>query len=284
MTHELFWNKALELTKTAIAVKSLIPLETLTRYFPNTREEIFEIRTLVSSYTPNTLNYGPHHNPFHPWDTNLEISNILDKHVLILNKYPVQPGHMLLITKNWEPQDGWLTLNDWSALSKVNEDTKGLWFFNSGPLAGASQPHRHLQLLRRTTESPACPRDNWFTNLLNSSTISDSILSRSCDVRLISHTNLLHNGDYLYENYLGMCKKMDIGSPEKDLKPKYPYNLLITSNWMALIRRSKECAYGFSINALGFAGYLLCRDNSNLDWLEKNGPVSLLENVVFPII
>ena len=40
-------------------------------------------------------------------------------------------------------------IKDWRAIQQVNKDTSGLWFFNSSPIAGASQPHRHFQLLRR---------------------------------------------------------------------------------------------------------------------------------------
>ncbi|MBL6797423.1 MAG: ATP adenylyltransferase, partial [Synechococcus sp. BS307-5m-G39] len=49
---------------------------------------------------------------------------------------------------------------------------------------------------------------------------------------------------------------------------------------MALIRRRKERASGFSLNALGFAGYLLATENSDLGWLEQHGGERLLQEVV----
>ena len=38
----------------------------------------------------------------------------------------------------------------------------GLWFFNSAPEAGASQPHRHLQLLPRDEGQIICPEAEKF--------------------------------------------------------------------------------------------------------------------------
>jgi len=46
-----------------------------------------------------------------------------------------------------------------------------------------------------------------------------------------------------------------------------------------MIRRRQEHVAGFSINALGFAGYLLLTEHSNLDWLKAHGPWALLEAV-----
>ena len=118
-------------------------------------------------------------NPFLPCDQDLMIAPIGEQHNLILNKFPVQIGHMLLITNEWAPQKGWLNINDWKALEIVNEDTSGLWFFNSAPHAGASQPHRHLQLLSRSKDELTCPRNNWFEELIKIQNCNQSNLTKS---------------------------------------------------------------------------------------------------------
>ena len=51
---------------------------------------------------------------------------------------------------------------------------------------------------------------------------------------------------------------------------------------MALIRRRCEEACGFSINALGFAGYLLATEQSDQDWIQQNGAEALLRRGVPP--
>ena len=54
----------------------------------------------------------------------------------------------------------------------------------------------------------------------------------------------------------------------------------MTESWMALISRSQEHVMGFSINALGFAGYLLATQRSDLSWLQSHGGEQLLRRVV----
>ena len=61
-----------------------------------------------------------------------------------------------------------------------------------------------------------------------------------------------------------------------------PYNLLISNKWFVLIPRSKEGHKGFSLNAIGYAGFLLATAESNLAWLHENGPSQLLAEAAIP--
>ena len=87
----------------------------------------------------------------------------------------------------------------------------------------------------------------------------------------------------LYNDYLHASKRIGLGEPTRNQEPLYPYNILLSRKWMAIIRRSTDGLYGFSINALGFAGYLLATSDSNISWLDINGPEKLLENLVDPL-
>ena len=84
----------------------------------------------------------------------------------------------------------------------------------------------------------------------------------------------------IFEFYLELSKKLGLGNPISDKKPIYPYNILITNKWIAIIKRKKDHIHGFSINVLGFAGYLLVTENSNINYLQKFGPEKLLESFV----
>ena len=79
---------------------------------------------------------------------------------------------------------------------------------------------------------------------------------------------------------LKLTKRLGLGDPINDTKPKYPHNILITNNWIAIIKRRQDQIQGFSVNGLGFAGYLLVTDKSNINYLKKYGPEKLLENFV----
>ena len=167
VSKESYWQLALDKTETAIETKALIPLTTIIDNSNFIKSETFEIRKLIDKKKLKIKNKSDQNNPFLPWDPRLEIATIGNKHVLILNKYPVQYGHMLLITSNWSPQSSWLNHSDWNAVSNVENNTSGLWFFNSGPKAGASQGHKHIQLLPRSEIEAICPRENWIKSKIN---------------------------------------------------------------------------------------------------------------------
>ena len=58
-----------------------------------------------------------------------------------------------------------------------------------------------------------------------------------------------------------------------------PYNLLITREWMLFAPRSREKWEATSVNASGFAGALLVRDEDELARVRSVGPMQLLRHV-----
>ena len=83
----------------------------------------------------------------------------------------------------------------------------------------------------------------------------------------------------IQELYETGCKILGIGDVKLHLKPLKPYNLLITSHWIYIIKRRIDSFRGYNINALGFAGYLIQTEESNTKWLNFNGPDKLLLEV-----
>ena len=273
-------ERALSCTKHALQFGALVPLTTTLTFLPGEEETTFELRHLAGATPKHLREAGPKPNPFRPWDQRLEVDLIGSNHALILNKFPVQIGHMLLITRDWAPQNGWLNASDWSALTAVDRETTGLWFLNSNPDAGASQPHRHLQLLPRDVGEKSCPREEWFLRF--DRTVSDpeqDLLRQSIRVAQLTTG---FNASELHATYQQLCEQLNLGSPRQDKCPRSAYNLLLTRTWMAVVRRSREGVHGFSVNALGFAGCLLSTDGANLAWLQKAGPDALLRAVIDP--
>jgi len=274
MSKEIYWEKALQKTKISINSNSLFPLQTNDITKNLYKGDDFIIRELdITKFKKNT-SIGPKINPFKPWDNILEIDSIGKYHQLILNKYPVQLGHILLITNEWKEQNGWLDIKDWEAIKEVNKDTSGLWFFNSGPLAGASQPHRHIQLLRRDPSELSCPREKWILDL-NNVNYKNKKFSKNIILKKFSKSL---NEENINEIYKDLAYKLGLGDPRKDKKPRYPYNLIFTNRWIILIKRKTDNLFGISINALGYAGYILVTEKSDINYLRKLGPEKLLEN------
>ena len=272
------WKRALHVSKTAIASKDLIPLETSTEFINCSYKEVYQLRHFHGETPKQTNELGPRINPFRPWNKNLEIKSINKNYVLILNKYPVQLGHMLLISKSWQPQIDWFSIKEWEAVTNVDKNTSGLWFYNSGKNAGASQPHRHIQLLPRHHSEQTCPREKLFCKLIQD---NGNILYKNYNKTYT--ISKLHNKNFdseeLHNTYKKLCKNSGLGIYKENIYPKYDYNLLFTRNWMVMIVRKVDTVHGFDINALGFAGYILATSNSDLKWLSIYGIDKLLSEV-----
>jgi sulfate adenylyltransferase (ADP) / ATP adenylyltransferase len=236
----------------------------------------FLMRRLVS-HTPKHLRAGgPKPNPFLPWDPRLEVSRLGDSHVVLLNKFPVEPGHVLVISQQWQPQSGWLSQQDWRAVAEVDGDTGGLWFFNSCAAAGASQPHRHLQLLPRRQGEPSCP----LAPLIQAQLRGGQAWKWRYAISPRSQPGA--TADELAHLYGEHAGRLGLGDPRHDPQPRHPYNLLFNDHWLLTVLREREHCAGFSLNALGFAGYLLATDGSDLHWLRREGPWQLLRAVAAP--
>ena len=277
MTSELL-RKATEVTVAATASGALVPLDTTLTHLMGDEGSRFELRHLLSATPKHLRASGPKPNPFLPWDPRLEVDRIGESHVVILNKYPVQTSHMLLITQDWQPQTGWLSMEDWLSLARIDATTTGLWFFNSGPDAGASQPHRHLQLLPRAAGERICAREDWFRRCAqNTTTSAEDPLLRSSRVAAVSSPL---TGEALQKLYLALADDLGLGHPTTDDCPRGAYNLLLSRQWMAIVRRRREGIRGFSVNALGFAGSLLSTEASDRQWIQDSGPEALLQAVV----
>ena len=86
-------------------------------------------------------------NPFLPYDPELYVGDLPPAHVCLLNKFNVVDHHLLIVTREFEHQETALTPADFAAMWSCLQQIDGLAFYNSGTVAGASQPHKHLQLV-----------------------------------------------------------------------------------------------------------------------------------------
>ena len=85
--------------------------------------------------------------PFLPPEPELTLGALSETHFAVLNKFNVLDSHLLIVTRALEHQETLLTLADMEALAFCLGELDGLGFYNGGALAGASQSHKHLQLV-----------------------------------------------------------------------------------------------------------------------------------------
>lgn len=226
---------------------------------------------------------GKNFNPFLPYEEDLFVSDLTNTHLCLLNKFNAVDHHLLMITREFEEQENQLNLADFLAVTLTLREIEGLVFYNSGKLAGASQRHKHLQLvpLPLVSQGVSLPISPWITDVCLKQEINTipqfPFINAIAACPDICSTNPLEIAPILLEKYQQLLTKMDL-DPQKSGKPA-PYNLLMTRQWMMVIPRSQESYKNISINSLGFAGALLVRNAEQMEQLKQIGPLTFLQKV-----
>ncbi|MBW2526184.1 MAG: phosphorylase [Deltaproteobacteria bacterium] len=297
MSGDDLWTRVLERTREAAAcgAQQSIPtdyefvddgdIRFLVRVVANLKRKDAERKAV----DPFRLPRQAQANPFLPYDEELFVAHLSSSHVCLLNKFNVVDHHLLIVTRGYEEQEDLLTLADFEALWRCLDRIDGLGFYNAGAAAGASQRHKHLQLvpLPLAPTGPAVPIGPLLRLAPQDGRIGTSpalpfahAFIRSPDrdgpVREAAGPSLAA--------YLGLLRAVAL-IPEEGPPPpsaSAPYNLLCTRDWMLLAPRSEEYVERISLNALGFAGALLVRSPEDLARLKQIGPMEILRRTGVP--
>ena len=246
----------------------------------------FQVRVLESLAMKESAKAAPSKlNPFLPYDRDLFVAPVSPTHIALLNKFNVVEHHLLIVTRDFEDQQCQLTQKDCEALLIGLTEIDGLAFYNAGPAAGASQSHKHLQLL--PLEQPLAPLP--IDRLLRLpqpdgmvGTIPGLPFRHACAPMDPDWTNPEKNsGASLHASYRKLLRAagLAVDATAGSRTPTAPYNLLMTRNWMLLVPRSQECFEGISLNALAFAGAFLVKSRQQLEALRRSGPMTALQHV-----
>lgn len=224
---------------------------------------------------------GKPFNPFLPYESDLFVTNLSSTHLCLLNKFNVVDHHLLMVTREFEEQTRWLTVNDFEAILLCLAEIEGLSFYNGGKVAGASQRHKHLQLIPLTGEITNVPVEKAIKDVEfrdNIGTIPQFAFAHAicrCDPAWLSSPTEGASG--MLKQYHQLLETLGISVIGDEQTAAY--NLLVTRNWMMVIGRSQEKFAGISVNSLGFAGALLVKNEEKLQMLKKTRPLSILQAV-----
>ncbi|MCC5610336.1 phosphorylase [Nostoc sp. CHAB 5834] len=231
---------------------------------------------------------GQEFNPFLPYEEDLFVADISDTHVCILNKFNVVDYHLLIITRAFEEQESLLTLEDFTAMWACLADFDGLAFYNSGKIAGASQRHKHLQLvpLPLAHSGPQIP----IEPLLTAAQFQESIPSGTSATPTVSFSNAIPklpfvhafaplNPHWVRSLLAGAQATLEVYHSLLHSVGSGAYNLLATREWMLIVPRSQEHFQSISVNSLGFAGALLVKNPAEMKILKAQGPMTILKSV-----
>ncbi len=293
LTPGTLWQKVKEQSQSALACGALhsIPtnyellaveeIEFLVRILVNLqrKDEVKKKQEELKKDLPHAKNF----NPFLPYEKDLFVSDLTDTHLCLLNKFNAVDHHLLLITRDFESQENALTLADFLAVAVTLAEIDGLIFYNSGKIAGASQPHKHLQLvpLPLVPNGLPLPIAPWIQQAIVQSDVSTipqlPFLHSLMGYNISNWENPLEIAQTWLDCYQRLLEKVGLIQPLSD-QPN-PYNLLMTREWMMVIPRSHDSYDNIAVNALGFAGALLVRNAEQMEQLKQIGPLTLLQKV-----
>lgn len=226
--------------------------------------------------------------PFLPHEPDLFVAEVSDTHLALLNKFNVLDRHLLLVTRAFAEQERLPDAHDFEALAACMADFDSLAFYNGGALAGASQAHKHFQLvpLPLAPGGPAVPMEALFAAVSG----KDGVVH--VPGLAFSHAfawmawQEAGSANALGARLLALCDQMlaatGCGGRTAGGYQSAPYNLLLTRRWMLLVPRSREHFDSISVNALGFAGSLFVRNETQMNLVAKAGPMTLLKAVAVP--
>ncbi len=229
-------------------------------------------------------------NPFLPYDEHMFVAPHSASHVALLNKYNVVEHHLLMVTRQFEHQQCPLTLDDFIAMWACLADFEGLAFYNGGEIAGASQPHKHLQMvpLPLASQGPAIPIDPLLDDAEPTGEPGElkvlpgyPFLHRLVVRGYPWNSAPLRAAKQSQQDYRAMLEALGlntaVGVDGSASLP--PYNLLATRRWLLVLPRRTEYFGSVSVNALGFVGSLFVRDGYQLEQLKEVGPMTVLRQV-----
>lgn len=228
---------------------------------------------------------GKDFNPFLPYEEDLFVSDISQTHLCLLNKFNVVDNHLLIVTREFESQESLLNYQDFQAMWACLAEIDGLVFYNGGKIAGASQKHKHLQLV----PTPLAPNQKESIPIapLFAAAVFKGDIGRVPDLPFVHgfcrfDADLINSPNdaaqitlELYQKLLKAVNLLNEGTENNSIA----YNFLATRKWMFIVPRSEEHFESISVNSLGFAGALLVRNQEQMQMLKNYKPMEVLKRV-----
>ncbi len=228
---------------------------------------------------------GKDFNPFLPYEEDLFVADISPTHLCLLNKFNVVENHLLIVTREFESQDSLLNYQDFQAMWACLTEIDGLVFYNGGKIAGASQRHKHLQLV----PTPLAPNQKESIPIapLFASAVFEGDVGRVPDLPFVNglcrfDSDLVNSpndaAQITLELYYKLLKAVNLLTEDTE-NNSIAYNFLATREWMFIVPRSEEHFESISVNSLGFAGALLVRNQEQMQMLKDCKPMEVLKQV-----
>lgn len=261
----MIWQKAEHVIEKARKSGALHPISATTiDHEVNNVHFTYHLRNQLAEKKPHQLTQTT--NPFLPHEPAMFVDSLGQEHKVLLNKFPVLSPHLLVCSNTFIAQSKALSESDLRAWHAVLSESKTsaahsyrLGFFNSEPTAGASQPHRHMQVIE--TQHPLTPFMEVFQQRVADKTLSFNYTTPA----------------ELYQAYIEALRYLALLRTEQETSP---HNILLTEQYIWLIPRSEVQYLGIYANGLNFSGHFLLKDQAQVDWLTAQDPFDILAKLI----
>jgi ATP adenylyltransferase len=311
------WQRVRQVSNRALASGALVPIATeaeeladggvvfRVRVAASLRRKDAQRRAALDSAFDPGARVAERPNPFLPFDEALYVGDVSEGHVVLLNKFNVVERHLLVVTREFADQRELITAADFAALWACLREEPGagergaLGFYNGGEEAGASQAHKHLQVVPLPlglppdgdATGPAVPMEPALEEALARARDTGGVVTAAGlpfahavaagpEGVLAADTVSDAVGAWLLRRYRELLAAVGLpvveGEGERETIQPGPYNLLVTRRWMLLVPRLAERFGCVSLNGLAFAGSLFVRDRAQLEALRAAGPLQAL--------
>ncbi|KYK56466.1 5',5'''-P-1,P-4-tetraphosphate phosphorylase 2 [Drechmeria coniospora] len=234
-------------------------------YFP-TQVTTLLVGTIPLRFSPALANKprappaSPSQKPADPFANpppSLHLCPLGPAHYLVLNKFAIVPEHFILATNEFKPQSHVLEEADLGATLACigayegHGHAAGLFaFFNGGEHSGASQPHRHLQMLPVARMRDGLEEHSAWNLLADEA----DQLQRAPFVAFTETISLNTSPADLHEKYLKLYRRAcravaaqtglawDGPEPPAEGEALISYNLAMTKNTIVVLPRLAEGA------------------------------------------
>lgn len=231
------------------------------------------------------------------------LEDCFDDYRLLLNKYPVTPNHLLLVTKQYvsqtsppTPKDLFSAYQLLCALDDEDEMLRHLAFYNCGPNSGSSQDHKHLQILPLPAkfvpfQDRLCNGKEHFFASTKQEPLQDKKVSFAHYVVPLPEDESKVDEELLAMTFVFLLQRtlsafLDWSTPESagaggaEQPSKPAYNVLMTKEWLCLVPRSQPFAkeHNIGFNATGYAGLVLLKWEE--DWKTVSEDPSILDKLL----
>jgi ATP adenylyltransferase len=234
----------------------------------------------------------------------LVVGDVSPTHSLILNKFNLVSHHAIVITKEFERQESALTVEDFDAFWNCVVNLEALGFYNCGPHSGASQPHKHMQLIPLASLHESADQSNSMGQALPTPLVEEPLYAHLLANTITTGEPFVADGllfdhavaylgtnahevvgdasitkESLYAIYQQLLVELQLPSAPHVNGNESSYNVLLWDKWMMVVPRTDKQFGDVFVNSVGFAGYLLLKDRSAHSTIERLGAMAVLRKV-----